>query len=243
MNGKDRRTFEMTGRTVNFNDGHPDTDAGNVVSAGRLKDVRARMEHLAADQRTGLIAVHTASLEKERIQQETLATPIAHVAEIGKLAAKDQPQLAGLFRFKPSKDTQSGFLTAARSMLKAALEHKEVLAPYGLSDTMLELMGQLLDQFDAAVKQGADGRGQHAGATRELGTLAKEARQIVRAMNARNRYRFKNDQQTLGAWIAASTVVATPVAGSEPDGGPVAGSAGGQQGGTAEPGGGVRPAA
>ncbi len=243
MNGEDRRTFEMTGRTVSFNDARPDPDAGNLVSAGRLQEVAARMERLAAVQRTGLIAVHTASLEKKRIRHETLGTTIAHVAQIGKLAAKDHPELAGLFRFKPSKSTYSGFLTAGRSMLGSAVEHKELLAPSGLSDARLELMGQLLDQFEAAVKQGDDGRGQHQGATRELGVLAKEARQIVRAMNARNRYRFKNDPQTLGAWIAASTIVAGPVAGSELEGGPIAEpGAGTAEGGAAGPVGGVRPA-
>jgi hypothetical protein len=241
MNGEDRRTFEMTGRTVNFNEAHPNTDPGHVVSAARLKEVRARMEVLAAEQRTGLIAVHTAALEKERIRRETMATPIAHVAEIGGLAAKDHPELVGLFRFKPSRDSLTAFLTAARTMLAAAQEHKEVLAPYGLSEAMLELFGQLVDQFEAAVKAGTDARGQHMGATRELKVLAKEARQIVRAMNARNRYRFKNDQQTLGAWIAASTVVAGAVTGaSEPAG---SGSESEAGRGASGAGGDVRPAA
>jgi len=231
----------MTGRTVNFNEAHPNTDPGHVVSAARLKEVRVRMQQLAAEQRTGLIAVHTAALEKQRIRRETMATPIAHVAEIGGLAAKDHPELVGLFRFKPSKDSLSAFLTAARTMLAAAQEHKEALAPYGLSESMLELFGQLVDQFEVAVKVGTDARGQHAGATRELRVLSKEARQIVRAMNARNRYRFKNDQQALGAWIAASTVVAGPAAGSEP-GRPIAvpGSGSGE---TAGSGADLRPAA
>jgi hypothetical protein len=32
-----------------------------------------------------------------------------------------------------------------------------------------------------------------------------KAGQFVRAMDARNRYRFKNDEQVLGAWVNAST--------------------------------------
>jgi len=230
----------MVGRTVNFNDARPDTDEGQLVSAGKLKVVRDRMEKLAAEQRLGLIAVHTASVEKQRIKQETLATPIIHVAEVGRLAAQDHPELTDLFRFKPSKNSLSGFRTAARTMLDSAVEHKELLKPYGLSDSMLELFGQLLGRFEVMVKQGTDGRGQHAGATRELRILAKEARGIVRAMGARNRHRFKDDQQALGAWLAASRVVAAPAAGS--DNVPVAEPGAGQQGGSPGAGGDVRPA-
>lgn len=237
----------MVGRTVNFNDARPDTDEGQLVSAGKLKVVRDRMEKLAAEQRMGLIAVHTASVEKQRIKQETLATPILHVAEVGRLAAQDHPELTGLFRFKPSKGSQSAFRTAARTMLDAAVEHKELLKPYGLSEAMLELFGRLLDQLDVMTRQGTDGRGQHAGATRELRALAKEGRGIVRAMDARNRHRFKDDQQALGAWFAASRVVSAPVPVSEPADGRVAGPSSepgvGQQSGSPGAGGDVRPAA
>jgi hypothetical protein len=100
---------------------------------------------------------------------------------------------------------------------------------------VLEVFG-LLDQFDAAVKLGSDGRATHIGATKRLEALAREAGQIVRVMDARNRHRFKNDEQVLGAWVNASTVAARPVA------------AGGEGGVTPAPGegaqaGDVRPAA
>ncbi len=99
------------------------------------------------------------------------------------------------------------------------------------------MFGQLLDQFDAAVKVGSDGRAAHTGATKRLGALAQEAGQIVRAMDARNRYRFKNDEQVLGAWINASTVLARPVA-AEGEGGATPAPGGGTGAGSD-----VRPAA
>ncbi|HKT59641.1 MAG TPA: hypothetical protein VJQ46_06295 [Gemmatimonadales bacterium] len=230
----------MTGRAVQFSEANPDTDPGQAVLEARLKEVRSRMEMVAAAQRRGLTAVHTASLEKRRSRRESLAGPIAHLSEIGRLAAKDHPELVALFRYKPSKDTLAAHLTAARTMQAQASEHKEVLSKYGMSDAVLAVFGQLLDQFDAAVKLGNEGRGTHTGATRELRALAREARRTVRAMDARNRYRFKNDEQKLGAWISASTVVARPGSGSEAGAGPTAAS-GGLEGGTA--GGDVRPAA
>ena len=236
MNGAVRRIFEMVARAVNFSDAQPDTDAGHAVSVGRLKEVKAQMEQIAAMQRAGLIAVHTGAVEKRRLRREMLAGPIAHLAEVGRLAGREHPDLVNNFRYKPSGSTYLAHRTAGRSMQAAAETHKEVLAKFGLSEAVLEVFGQLLDQFDVAVKVGTDGRAAHTGATQRLGALAQEAGQIVRAMDARNRHRFRNDEQVLGAWVNASTVVARPVA-AVGDGGAAPAPGGEPQAGE------VRPAA
>jgi hypothetical protein len=239
MNGDVRRTFEMTARSVNFSDAQPDTDPGHLVSVERLKQVRAQMEQVAAVQRAGLIDVHTGAVEKRRLRREMLAGPIAHLAEVGGLAKREHPDLVNKLRYRPSGNTYVAHRTAARSMQVEATTNKEVLAKFGLSEAVLEVLGQLLDQFDAAVKLGSDGRAAHTGATRRLRELALEAGRIVRAMDARNRHRFRNDQQVLGAWITASTVRARsigqgPAATPEPAPAP---------GGESETGSDVRPAA
>jgi hypothetical protein len=238
MNGAVRRIFEMVGSSVDFTDSQPDTDAGQALSAARLKEVEVQMEQAAAAQRVGLIDVHTSALEKRRLRREMLAGPIAHLSEVGGLAGRDHPDLVIKLRYKPSGDTYVAHRTAARGMQAEAVTHKEVLAQYGLSEAVLEVYGELLDQFDAAVKLGTDGRAVHTGATKRLEALALEAGQIVRAMDARNRYRFKNDTQMLRAWITASTVRKTPVTGpgETPEMAPT-------PGGTPEAGGDVRPAA
>ena len=193
------------------------------------------MEQVAAVQRAGLIDVHTGAVEKRRLRREMLAGPIAHLAEVGGVAGRDHPTWWNKFRYKPSGITYVAHRTAARSMQAEAETNKEVLAKYGLSEAVLQVFGQLLDQFDAAVKVGSDGRAAHIGATRRLEALAMEARQIVRVMDARNRHRFKNDEQVLGAWISASTVRGRAVgSASEETPGPAP---------TPEAGGDVRPAA
>jgi hypothetical protein len=232
MNGDVRRTYEMTARVVNVSDAQPDTDGGQQLSAERLKQVRVEMEQVAAVQRTGLIDVHTSAVEKKRLRREMLAGPIAHLSEVGVLAGRDHPDLVGRFRYKPRGTTYLAHRTAARSLQTEAEAHKEVLSQFGLSEAVMEVFGQLLDQFDLVVKLGTDGRARHTGATKRLQALALEAGQIVRVMDARNRMRFRNDQQALGAWVNASRITARPAgAGSE-----------GEQGGTPA-GGDVRPAA
>jgi hypothetical protein len=122
---------------------------------------------------------------------------------------------------------------AARSLLDAARTNKEVLAKYGQSDAVLEVFGQLLDEFEAAVKLGNEGRTAHTGATKRLAALAVEAGRIVRAMDARNRIRFKQDPQLLGAWITASSVIARPTTAGAGEG-PAAGKAPGNASGSAQ---------
>jgi hypothetical protein len=60
------------------------------------------------------------------------------------------------------------------------------------------------------VRLGLDGCTAHAAATRELDALTKEVGRIVRAMDARNRQRFRNDRQALEQWISARTVLEPP---------------------------------
>ena len=95
-------------------------------------------------------------------------------------------------------------------MLAEARTHKEVLAKYGLSEPVLTLFGDMLDQFDAAVALGVAGRTRHKGATKQLDALATELASLVRVMDARNRQRFQDDPKLLEAWITASTPRAKP---------------------------------
>ncbi len=238
MNGVVRRTLEMVARVVNFSDAQPDTDAAHVASVQRLTQIKAEMEQVAALQRAGLIDVRTGASEKRRLRREMLAGPIAHLAEVGRIARREHPELVNKFRYKPSGNTLVAHRTAARSMQAEAETHKEVLTKFLMSESVLEMFGQLLDQFDVEVKRGSDGRATHIGATRRLDSLAQEAGRIVRVMDARNRHRFRNDQQVLGAWINASTLAARPVAAAG-EGGmtPAPGAGDGTQAGD------VRPAA
>jgi hypothetical protein len=95
-------------------------------------------------------------------------------------------------------------------MQMAAETHKEVLAKYGLSESVVAEFGQTLDQFDAALTLGTAGRTAHKGATLELRSVATMIAQTVRVMDARNRQRFQDDPQALGAWLSARRVLGSP---------------------------------
>ncbi len=167
------------------------------------------------------MAVRAASARKEALRRAILAVPIAHLAAVSRAAAREDHELGSAFRFKPGKKTFLAFRTAARTMLAAGQAHREVLVKYGLSDSVLEQFGRMLDEFDAAVTLGNEGRTRHMGATAELRQVALEIGRTVRVMDGRNRQRFQEDGQLLAAWLGARAVLGTPRGGS-PGAGPVA---------------------
>ncbi|MEO7987501.1 MAG: hypothetical protein ABI766_13295 [Gemmatimonadales bacterium] len=210
MDARSRRSIEMGERALKFSGEHPDTDPGYVVAEGRLKELMPRANALAVAQRTGLVDVHAAAGRKSELRRAIRALPIAHLAQVGRQAAREEHEMGKTFTFKPGGSTFLAFRTAAGTMLTAAQSHTELLVKHGLSQSVLEEFGQMLGQFDEAVTLGNDGRTAHKGASRELRQVATEIVRTVRVMDARNRQRFQADGQLLGSWISASTVLGAP---------------------------------
>jgi hypothetical protein len=214
MNGPTRRTIQMGDRVDQWNDLHPDDDAGNASSEARIKSLVAQAHALLAQQREGFVSQH-AGTERKRQLRRQMSAPIAHMAEVGRVGATENPDLSSLFRFKPSTSSHLAYQTAAHAMVAAGQEHRELLIKHGLAAPMLDSLGQMAEQFDAAVAQTNNGRAAHVAATRQLKKVAAEISRTVRVMNGRNRQRFQNDGLVLGAWISASTVLGTPRGTSE----------------------------
>jgi hypothetical protein len=213
----------MGTRVLEFSRAHPDSEPGTATVVARLEQLVARANEVAAAQRNGLIQVRAASARKQELRRQMLAVPIAHLAEVGRAAAREEHELGKAFRFRPDATTYFAFRTAARGMAAAAQAHREVLLKYGLSQPVLDQFVQLLDQFDEAVVLGYEGRAAHVGATRELRAMATEIFRTVRVMDGRNRQRFAEDGQLLGSWLSASTVLGTPRPDAEPKEGTQAG--------------------
>jgi hypothetical protein len=245
MQAVTRSVLEMLVRVITWLTAHPDDEPGMVVLTANLRTVMGRMTEVVDDQRKGRIDSHAATIRKQELRSAMLNGPIAHLSRIGKLAGREVHELRSLFTFKPTADTQLAFHAAARGMYAAAQSNKEVLVKYGLSESVLGQFGKSLDELDAAAQLGSQGRTVHTAASRELLALTKEARGIVRAMDARNRLRFQDDRQSLEQWVSARTVLGRPSA-ERAGGTPVTAPApaeGGTQGGTPGAGGDVRPAA
>ena len=210
MDARSRRHIQMGTSARDFGRARPDSDTGYNVSLAQLEQLVTRAQQAATAQREAQVDTRTSSAQKKELRRAMLAGPIAHLAEVGRLAAKESPELGKSFRVKPGVGTYLVFQTTARTMQAAAETHKEVLAKYGLSESVVAQFGRMLDQFDAAVTLGSGGRTAHKGATLELRSVATMIAQTVRVMDARNRQRFQDDPQALGSWLSARRVLGTP---------------------------------
>lgn len=234
MDAKSRRKLEMGTRALEFSRGHPDTSPGYTAALTRLEERLTRADQLASRQRAGQLEVRAATARKAELRRAMQQAHLAHLAQVGKAAAREIPELAQKFVFRPGTTTYLAFRTAARGMAAEAQNQKEALVKHGLVETVLDNLVQVLDQFDAAVEHGAEGRQAHVGASAELHAVADEVVQVVRVMDGLNRYRFMNDAELLAAWESASSVAATPRAGTSAGTGPEAGPPAGGE---------IRPAA
>jgi hypothetical protein len=210
MDARSRRHIQMGTSVRDYGRARPDSDAGYNVSLTQLEQLVTRAQQAATAQREAQVDTRTSAAQKKDLRRAMLAGPIAHLAQVGRIAAKENPELGKSFRARPGVGTYLVFQTTARTMQAAAESNKEVLAKYGLSESVLAQFGQLLDQFDAAVTLGSNGRTAHKGATLELRRVATMIAQTVRVMDARNRQRFQDDPQALGSWLSARQVLGTP---------------------------------
>jgi hypothetical protein len=236
MRAVTRRVYDLCVRVVNWAIAHPDDEPGFGVLLALLQALVVRLGEVITAQRNGLIDSRASASRKEELMREMLAVPIAHLAQMGALAAREQHELGKTFRFRPTATSLVAFRSAARAMYEEAQSHKEVLVKHGLSESVLVEFGKMLDEFDAAVRLGTEGRTTHTAATRELEALTKEAGRRVRGMDARTWIRFRNDLPALQQWVSARTVLGSPRGPAE-EAAPVVES------GTPDAGGEVRPAA
>jgi hypothetical protein len=203
----------MGRRTLVVCRARPDTDAGYNLSVDKLDGLVARAEQAAAVQREAEVDLRTSTAQKQELRRAMLQGPIAHMAGVGRFAAKESGKLAEEFLAKPDVGSYARFLTVARAMYSAAKEQKDVLAKYGQSESVLEQFGTMLGQFEAAVQLGHNARAARKGATEELRRIATLIVQAVHVMDARNRQRFEDDPQALGEWLSARRVLGEPKAG------------------------------
>lgn len=199
MRAVTRRVYDLCVRVLSWTAAHPDDEPGSTVLVAQLQALATRLAQVITDQRNGLIDSRASRSRKQEQRRTMLAVPIAHLAQIGALAARERHELGKSFRFKPTAESLVAFRSAARAMHEEAQSHKEVLVKHGLSESVLVEFGTVLDEFDAAVLLGTEGRMTHTAATRELDALTTEAGRLVRAMDARNRIRFRKRPAGAGA--------------------------------------------
>ena len=99
--------------------------------------------------------------------------------------------------------SHQAFLTRSRVAAAARTTHRDLLVRYGMPETFLDDLGAALDRFEQAVNEKHAGRPAHVGARADPKAVGDEIMVVVRQLDALNRFRFRNDAESLAAWKSA----------------------------------------
>ena len=97
-----RRMHDVCVRVLKVMSAHPNVEPGLAALVAQLQVLVARMTQVILDQRIGLIDARAATARKRELRRAIQAMPIAHLAEIGKLAGREVHELGNAFRLKPT---------------------------------------------------------------------------------------------------------------------------------------------
>lgn len=198
----------MATRALDFARAHPSTDASYTALVAQLQDAVTRGEALAVLQTDGRIGERAAASQRSAIRRSIERIQIRHLVAVAGRAAKDHPELSGLFVQPVPGGPNRVFITAAKAMVAAATPHKDLFASLGLGDTFLDDLALSLSQFDAATDAAHTGRRDHVGARAELVVVTDECVAMLELLDGFYRIRFRNDAQSLAAWESSRNLVA-----------------------------------
>jgi hypothetical protein len=205
MKGSIRRKLDMAARVRDFVRAHPDANPGHTAAAERLADRLARAEVLAQQAVAGRRAVAGAIASRGNLRQE-IAEGLALLAALARGAAREEPDLAAGIARPDSGASNQAFLTRGRVAAATAATHRDLLQRYGMSETFPDDIGRMLDGFEAALNEKHAGQTAQVGAHADLDAVTAEVMQLVRQLDALNRFRFRGDAEALGAWRSARNV-------------------------------------
>lgn len=201
-----RRRMEMGARVRSFDRAHPSTDPEYAKVFGRFEERGARAELVAARQYDGQVAARNAQARRVELRNVVHFQLLRYLVAIGGIAAKTRTELAERFRLPDSHGPNAAFLAAVKSMLTLAEAHRDALVSEGMSPRLLDDLGRMVAEFEAALDAARTARLEHMGARAELETVTAEIVELVNALDGINRWRFGNDPELLVEWNAARFV-------------------------------------
>jgi hypothetical protein len=186
----------------------PDPSPGHTTLVTELDSLLKQMDQVAPVQMQGQAEEHSAiaSMQAHRKDAES---QLRHLKHVGKLAAKEHPDLAAKLRITPRPTSNRVFRNAARAVQAEADANKDLLGTLGMSATVFTELGATLDEFDKSADRADAARVAHVSASAELEVAARRVVQVVRVLDSLYRSRFRDDPARLSQWESASSGLRT----------------------------------
>lgn len=203
-----RRIIDMVLRVLGFLHANPSDDPAWQGAARRLEDSAAKLQTLAAKERSGHVAVGAAAITKEELRAK-LNDFLILLARLAAVATREDPALPVRLTLPSPHSGQQVFLNSSRVVLDQAQAQQAVLAQYGMTPEFLGQFKDTLDLYEQEINAKDSGTSTHVGANAEMRALASEIIRLVKVVDAIHRPLFRNDAEKRAAWKSARTVART----------------------------------
>ncbi len=207
MRAQLRRRLEMAERVREFLRAHNTDGVGQGLGLAKLEERLERAKVLAEQQVVGVAVTRRATQHRNEVRRALQTKILRYLRVVGRVAAKQNGELADEFPLPPSKATQEALLTAARATLERATAQKDVLVSLGMSQKVLEDLARAVSEFARTLEASRAGRREHAGASADLEAIGAAIAEQVKLLDGVVQYQFGDDVELMGAWASARNVL------------------------------------
>jgi hypothetical protein len=215
MNRRSNSRLNMGLRVLEFSQANPIDSPAFATTRKQLEEQVGLANQLVEEQQKGITEVRGATGTKERLKRAIRRNHLIHFEGVAIRAASEVPEVVKQFDLPRLPIRGLDFRAAARTMVEAAEQQKELLAKHGLMDEIVTKTRQLLNEYDGAVERGAEGRRIHIGASAKLETATTGIVQLVNVLDGMYRFTFADDSSQLASWVAASNIIGPPQSGGQ----------------------------
>ena len=114
MNTEVRRKLEMAAHVREFTRAHAATEPGYAPVLAKFEDLLTRAQGIVARQHQGRVAARGARARRKELRRMLHFQLVHYLVAVGKVAAKDQAELAARFKLPDTSATNSVFLPPSR---------------------------------------------------------------------------------------------------------------------------------
>jgi len=207
MRAQLRRRLEMAERVRDFLRAHKTDGVGEGLGLAKLEELLQRAQVLAGQQRVGVAMTRQATKHRMEVRRALQSKILRYLRVVGRVAAKQNGELANEFPLPPSNASDEALVTAAQATLEKATAQKDVLVSLGMSPQVVDDLGKALGEFERTLEATREGRREHVGASADLEAIGAEIAEQVELLDGVVQYRFGDDAELMGAWTSARNVL------------------------------------
>jgi high-affinity Fe2+/Pb2+ permease len=197
----------MAERVRDFLRAHKTDGVGEGLGLAKLEELLQRAQVLASQQRVGVAMTRQATKHRHEVRRALQSKILRYLRAVGRVAAKQNGELANEFPLPPSNTTFQALITAGQATLEKATAQKDALVSLGMSPQVVDDLAKALGEFERTLEATREGRREHVGASADLEAVAAEVAEQVQLLDGVVQYRFGDDAELMGAWASARNVL------------------------------------